>query len=108
MRLLGIPCLRDKIAQEAVRMALEPIFEVEFYENSYGFRPHRNTRHAVFRCQQAMWQGFTWVIEGDLKACFDEISHKAILGAIREEVMDNKFLDLLQLFLKADFVCILS
>jgi len=101
MRRLGIPCLRDKIAQEVVRMALEPIFEVEFHENSYGFRPHRNTHHAVFRCRMAMQQGFTWVIEGDVKACFDEISHKVILGAIREKVMDNKFLDLLQLFLKS-------
>jgi len=101
MRQLGIPCLRDKIAQEVVRMALEPIFEVEFHENSYGFRPHRNTHHAVFRCRMAMQQGFTWVIEGDVKACFDEISHKAILGAIREKMMDNKFLDLLQLFLKS-------
>jgi RNA-directed DNA polymerase len=101
MRPLGIPCLRDKIVQEAMRMSLEPIFEVEFHENSYGFRPHRNAHHAVFRCRQAMLQGFTWVIEGDIKACFDEISHKAILGAVREKVMDNKFLDLLQLFLKA-------
>jgi len=78
-----------------MRMALEPIFEVEFHENSYGFRPHRSTYHAVFRCQQSMLHGFTWVIEGDVKACFDEISHKAILGTIREKVMDNKFLDLL-------------
>jgi len=101
MRPLGIPCLRDKIVQEAVRMALEPIFEVEFHENSYGFRPHRSTHHAVFRCRHAMLCGFTWVIEGDVKACFDEISHKAILGAVREKVMDNKFLDLLQLFLKS-------
>ena len=100
IRLLGIPCLRDKIAQEAMRMALEPIFEVEFHENSYGFRPHRSTHHAVFCCRMAMQQGFTWVIEGDVKACFDEISHKTILGAVREKVMDNKFLDLLQLFLK--------
>ena len=101
MRQLGIPCLRDKIVQEVIRMALEPIFEVEFHENSYGFRPHRSAHHAVFRCRQLMLQGFTWVIEGDVKACFDEISHKAILGAIREKVMDNKFLDLLQLFLKS-------
>ena len=104
MRLLGIPCLRDKIVQEAMRMILEPIFEVEFHENSYGFRPHRSTHHAVFRCRMAMQQGFTWVIEGDVKVCFDEISHKAILGAVREKVMDNKFLDLLQLFLKAGVV----
>ncbi len=101
MRQLGIPCLRDKIVQEAMRMMLEPIFEVEFHENSYGFRPHRSAHHAVFRCRLAMVHRYTWVIEGDVKACFDEISHKAILGAIREKVMDNKFLDLLQLFLKA-------
>jgi len=104
VRPLGIPCLRDKIAQEVVRMALEPIFEVEFHNNSYGFRPHRNAHQAVFCCRHAMLHGFTWVIEGDVKACFDEISHKAILGAVREKVMDNKFLDLLQLFLKAGVI----
>jgi len=104
MRQLGIPCLRDKIVQEAVRMALEPIFEVEFHENSYGFRPHRNAHYAVFCCRHAMLHGFTWVIEGDVKACFDEISHKAILGAVREKVIDNKFLDRLHMFLKAGVV----
>jgi len=101
MRALGIPCLRDKIVQEAMRMALEPIFEVEFHESSYGFRPNRNTHHAVSRCQQLMQKGFTWVIEGDVKACFDEISHKAILKVVREKVMDNKFLGLITRFLKA-------
>jgi len=101
MRALGIPCLRDKIVQEAIRMALEPIFEVEFHDNSYGFRPNRNTHHAVFRCQQLMRSRFTWVIEGDVKACFDEISHKAILKVLREKVHDNKFLDLIRRFLKA-------
>ena len=104
MRPLGIPCLRDKIVQEAIRMALEPIFEVEFHDNSYGFRPNRRAHHAVFRRQQMMKHGFTWVIEGDVKACFDEISHKAILGAVREKVMDNKFLDLISLFLKAGYM----
>lgn len=101
MRALGIPCLRDKIVQEAIRMALEPIFEVEFHDNSYGFRPNRNTYHAVFRCQQLMQRGFAWVIEGDVKACFDEISHQSILRVVREKVMDNKFLNLIRRFLKA-------
>ena len=101
MRQLGIPCLRDKIVQEAIRMALEPIFEVEFHEDSYGFRPNRSTHHAVGRCRQLAHNGFTWVIEGDVKACFDEISHEAILGCVREKVMDNKFLDLLCRLLKA-------
>jgi group II intron reverse transcriptase/maturase len=101
MRPLGIPCLRDKIVQEAIRMALEPIFEVEFHENSYGFRPHRSTHNAVFQCRFFMMQKFAWVIEGDIKACFDNISHKTILKVVREKVMDNKFLDLIQRFLKA-------
>jgi group II intron reverse transcriptase/maturase len=98
---LGIPCLRDKIVQEAIRMALEPIYEAEFHDNSYGFRPNRSTHHAVSRCQQMTQKGFTWVIEGDVKACFDEISHKAILGCLREKVMDNRFLELIRRLLKA-------
>ena len=101
MRQLGIPCLRDKIVQEAIRMALEPIFEVEFHDSSYGFRPNRSAHHAVHRCVQMAHNGFTWVIEGDVKACFDEISHEAILRCVREKVMDNKFLDLLSCLLKA-------
>lgn len=104
VRPLGIPCLRDKIVQEAVRMALEPIFEVEFHDGSYGFRPNRNPHHAIFRCQHLLRSGFTWVIEGDVKACFDEISHEAILRCVREKVMDNKFLDLIRRFLKAGVV----
>jgi RNA-directed DNA polymerase len=101
MRQLGIPCLRDKIVQEAIRMALEPIFEVEFHENSYGFRPNRNAHHAVTQCRQRALQGFTWIIEGDVKSCFDEISHKAILRCLKEKVMDNRFLDLIDRLLKA-------
>ncbi len=82
-------------------MALEPIFEVEFHDNSYGFRPNRSTHHAVLRCLQSANHGFTWVLEGDVKACFDEISHKAILRCLRKKVIDNKFLALIQLLLKA-------
>ncbi len=101
MRQLGIPCLRDKIVQEAIRMALEPIFEVEFHDNSYGFRPNRSTHHAVYRGHHMAHNGYTWIIEGDARACFDEISHKAILRCVREKVMDKNFLALIQLLLKA-------
>jgi RNA-directed DNA polymerase len=101
MRQLGIPCLRDKIVQEAIRMALEPIFEPEFHDSSYGFRPGRSAHHAVARCQHAALNGFSWIIEGDVKSCFDEMSHKMILRCIREKVMDNKFLDLIDCLLKA-------
>ena len=101
MRALGIPCLRDKIVQEAMRMALEPIFEVEFHSDSYGFRPNRSTHHAVQKCRNLMIAGFSWVIEGDVKACFDEIAHESIIRNLREKIMDNKFLKLVGLFLKA-------
>ena len=101
MRQLGIPCLRDKIVQEAIRMALEPIFEVEFHECSDGFRPNRSAHHAVTRCRYAALHGFAWIIEGDVKACFDEISHKAILRCLREKLMDNKLLRLIHHLLKA-------
>ncbi|MFH0883109.1 MAG: reverse transcriptase domain-containing protein [bacterium] len=104
LRPLGIPCLRDKIVQEAMRMALEPIYEVEFHKHSYGFRPHRSAHHAVFRCQQLIRAGFSWVIEGDVKACFDEISHKSILRNLREKIMDNKFLNLIDRILKAGVI----
>ena len=82
-------------------MALEPIFEVEFHDTPTGFGPigARTTRWPV--AAMLALTGFTWVIEGDVKACFDEISHKAILRCIREKVMDNKFLALIQLLLKA-------
>ncbi len=101
IRPLGIPCLRDKIVQEAMRMALEPIFEVEFHPNSYGFRPHRSAHHAVFLARNLIHRGFSWVIEGDVQACFDEIAHDSILRELREKVMDNKFLGLVTLLLKA-------
>ena len=101
MRQLGIPCLRDKIVQEVIRMALEPIFEVEFHGNSYGFRPNRNAHHAVSRCYVAALNRYAWIIEGDVKACFDEISHRAILKCVREKIMDNKFLKLINCLLKA-------
>lgn len=101
LRPLGIPCLRDKIVQEAMRMALEPIFEVEFHKDSYGFRPHRSAHHAVFQCQHLIHAKFSWVIEGDVKACFDEIAHDSIIRSLREKVMDNNFLGLVRLFLKA-------
>lgn len=101
MRPLGIPCLRDKIVQEAMRMALEPIFEVEFHQHSYGFRPHRSMHHAIFQCRQLLGRNYSWVIEGDVKSCFDEISHKSILRNLREKIQDNKFLELVNRFLKA-------
>lgn len=101
LRKLGIPCIRDKIVQEAIRMALEPIYEIEFHHSSYGFRPNRSTHHAVLRSQQMLQKRFTWVIEGDVKSCFDEISHKAILRCLTEKIHDKPFLSLITRILKS-------
>ncbi len=101
LRKPGIPCIRDKIVQEAIRMALEPIFEIEFHDSSSGFRPNRSTHHAVLRCQQMLQKRFTWVIEGDVKSCFDEISHKAILRCLRKKIQDKPFLSLITKLLKS-------
>ena len=65
-------------------MALEPIFEVEFHDSSYGFRPNRSTHHAAYRCQQMARSGFTWGIEGDVKACFAERLMDEIRDFLRE------------------------
>ena len=73
----------------------------EIERRSYGFRPNTSAHHAVARCRYTALTGFTWIIEGDVKACFDEISHKAILRCLREKVIDKKFLALIQLLLKA-------
>ena len=100
VRPLGIPCLRDKIVQEAMRMALEPIFEVEFHDRSYGFRPGRNTHQAVQYCQLMMLRNYTWVIEGDVSGCFDNIAHEAILHGLREKIQDDRFLRLVKRLLR--------
>lgn len=101
MRPLGIPALEDKIVQESVRMVLEPIFEPEFHDSSYGFRPRRSVSHAVFSCRNHIRNGYDHIIEGDIKSCFDEIAHKAILMALREKIGDKKFIELVHGFHKA-------
>ncbi len=85
------------------RLSDSPLFPVNQYDGRVRnlFRPNRSTHHAVLRCQQMLQKRFTWIIEGDVKACFDEISHEAILGCLREKVMDNRFLALIHRLLKA-------
>ena len=70
-RPLGIPSVRDRIVQEAVRMILEPVFEADFLQDSYGFRPNRRTMDAVTHLWPYLQRGSHWIIEGDIKSCFD-------------------------------------
>jgi len=103
LRPLGIPAIRDRIVQEALRMILEPIFEAEFYRHSYGFRPNRNTHDAVGMLihHASNTAKYFWVIEGDIKSYFDTINHKKLIQLLRCRIKDKKLLRLIWKFLKA-------
>jgi len=103
LRPLGIPALRDRIVQEAVRMAIEPIFEADFLECSYGFRPNRSTHDAIAAVRTYMIdrKRMYYVIEGDIKGYFDAIHHKKLIALLKRRIADKRVLDLIWLFLKA-------
>jgi len=103
MRPLGIPSIRDRIVQEAVRMALEPVYEADFSQYSFGFRPGRCTMDAI-KCllfsSTEVKKAF-WVVEGDISSYFDTINHRKLMKLLGRRVKDGKFLDLIWSFLRA-------
>jgi RNA-directed DNA polymerase len=99
-RPLGIPTVQDRVAQTALRMVLEPIFEREFAEHSYGFRPGRGCKDALRRVDELLEAGYTYVIDADLKSYFDTIPHDRLLELIRRKVSDGRALALIEAFLK--------
>ncbi len=99
-RPLGIPTVRDRIVQAALRGALEPIFERDFAEHSYGFRPGRGALDAVRRVEELLAQGYTCVVDADLKSYFDTIPHAPLMTLIEEKVSDGRVLSLIRAFLK--------
>lgn len=100
-RPLGIPTVRDRIVQAALRMVLEPIFERDFARESYGFRPGRGCHDALERVEQLLAEGYTQVVDADLKSYFDTIPHAALLARIKTKVVDGRILKLVERFLKA-------
>lgn len=100
-RPLGIPAVRDRIAQGAIRNVIEPIFEQVFAEHSYGFRPRRGCKDALRRVDHLLVQGQTWVVDVDLKSYFDTIPHDKLMERMRELISDGKLLDLIGKYLKA-------
>jgi RNA-directed DNA polymerase len=100
-RRLGIPALRDRVVQGALKLVLEPVFEADFLPCSYGFRPKRRAHDAVAEVHHFVSRSYEWVVEGDIKACFDEISHCALMGRIRRRIGDKRVLSLVKAFLKA-------
>jgi RNA-directed DNA polymerase len=104
VRRLGIPAIRDRIVQEALRMVLEPIYEADFHERSYGFRPNRCTMDAVTFLRNrilAPTSRYFWVIEGDIAAYFDTINHRKLFRVLKRRIQDRKLLQLIWKFLRA-------
>lgn len=99
-RPLGIPTVRDRIVQSALLHVLEPIFERDFAETSYGFRPGRNAQQAVARVEAHLAEGCTWVVDADLKGYFDTIPQAKLLARLREKVADSRLLGLVEKFLR--------
>ena len=100
-RPLGIPTVRDRTVQAALRYLLEPIFERDFAACSYGFRPGRGCGEAVARVEELLNQGRTYCVDVDLKSYFDTIPHERLMELIRQRVVDGSVLRLLEQFLKA-------
>ena len=98
-RPLGIPAVRDRVVQAALRHVLEPIFERDFAEQSYGFRPNRGCKDALGRVDQLLKAGYIWVVDADLKSYFDTIPHEQLLERVGEKVSDGRVLELLKAYL---------
>lgn len=100
-RPLGIPAVRDRVAQEVLRQLLSPLFERLFHDDSYGFRPGRNCHQAVERVLELHRLGHVHVLDADIKGFFDNIPHKVIMAGVAAEVADGNILRLVERFLKA-------
>lgn len=107
VRPLGIPTLKDRLVQMALKLVLEPIFEADFYPTSYGFRPCRSTHDALATAHHKMKPNafgpsrYRYVIEGDIKGCFDAVDHHVLMERVRRRISDRKVLWLVLAFLKA-------
>jgi group II intron reverse transcriptase/maturase len=99
MRPLGIPTVQCRIAQEVARRLLSPIFEKLFHNNSYGFRPGKNCHQAITKVHQYLSEGYTYVVDADIKGFFDNIPHKLIMTEVASEIADGNILQLVERFL---------
>lgn len=99
MRPLGIPTVRDRVVQTALRNVLEPIFEGDFAERSYGFRPDRGCKDALRRVHRLLRDGYTFVVDADLASYFDTIPHGSLMDLIKQKVADGRVLELIEAYL---------
>ncbi len=103
LRKLGIPTIADRVVQASLKLVLEPIFEADFKPCSYGFRPNRRAHDAIAEIHYftASTRNYHWVLECDIKACFDEISHTALMDRLRVRIKDKRVCALVKAFLKS-------
>jgi len=101
VRRLGIATAADRVVQAALKLVLEPIYEADFKPYSYGFRPRRRAQDAIAEIYYLATRTYEWVFEADIKACFDEISHSALMDRVRSRTGDKRVLALVKAFLKA-------
>jgi RNA-directed DNA polymerase len=101
VRRLGIPTVADRVVQAALKLVLEPIFESGFQPVSYGFRPKRRAQDAIADIHQYGTNGYRWVLDADIEACFDSIDHTVLMDRVRARVKDKRVLALVKAFLKA-------
>lgn len=101
LRRLGIAAVRDRVVQAALKLVLEPICEADFHPSSYGFRPGRRVHDAIAEIHLLSSRTYEWVLEADIEACFDQISHSALMDRVRQRVGDKRVLALVKAFLKA-------
>jgi len=101
-RPLGIPVIRDRIVQTALRSVIEPIFEADFAACSYGFRPKRSTKDALRRVQGLLDEGGRWVVDVDIQRYFDTIPHTLLMAEIEKKIADRRVLGLIERYLKQD------
>jgi RNA-directed DNA polymerase len=103
-RPLGIPVVKDRIVQTALKMVMEPIFELEFMPTSYGFRPGRGCKDALREVDAMLKAGYTWVVDADLAGYFDSIPHAGLVARVAEKISDGRVLGLLKRFIENDIV----
>lgn len=100
-RMLGVPTVIDRMIQQAMVQVLQPIFELTFSENSYGFRPKRNAQQAIKKAEEYYNQGYTNVVDIDLAKYFDTVNHDILINMLRETVKDEEVIKLIRKFLKS-------
>ena len=103
-RPLGIPTIRDRVAQMALKLVIEPVFEADFLDCSYGFRPKRSAHDAIEEISHALNSGYTEVIDADVSKYFDTIPHAKLMAVVAERIVDGEILRLIRMWLKAPVV----